>query len=259
MVTASPDRLQARDAFLRRRPDVRDLLRPFDRVVGLSYFVKDLDSRMVVVSPGSIRRMGGRTEEDVIGLRPHDYLPCDLADKYLADDRHVFQTGQPLVNMIEVGINEQRLRDWLVTDKYPLRDHRGKVVGLIGTLQSFQARRQHLVHLEPVAVAADYIRDRLAEPLRLPDIASAVGYSERQLERLFHKVFGMTVRRFVIESRVHAAARELTHTGRTVTDIAMRFGFCDSCAFSHTFRKATGMSPKEYRNRHVALYTPAET
>ncbi|QEL13239.1 AraC family transcriptional regulator [Limnoglobus roseus] len=249
-------RLPCREAFFRLRADVRDLLRPFDRVVGLHYFVKDVDSRMVVVSPGSIQRMGGRTEDDVIGLQPHDYLPCDLADKYLADDRRVFQTGQPLVNMIEVGIDEQRLRDWLVTDKYPLHDQQGRVIGLVGTLQSFQARRQHLVQLEPVATAADYIRDRLGEPLRLSDIAAAVGYSERQLERLFHKVFGMTVRRFVIESRVHAAARELTHSNRSVTAIAMQFGFCDSCAFSHTFRKATGLSPKEYRNRHVKMYTP---
>lgn len=248
------DRLRARDAFFRRLPDPRQLLRPFDRVPGVLYFVKDADSRMMAVSPASVARMGGAAEDDVVGLAPHDYLPADLADKYLDDDRRVISSGEPLLNMVEVWFNERRLRDWIVTDKHPLRDAGGRVVGLIGTLQSFEDRRRELAHLGPVGAAADFIRDRLGAPLRLADIADAVGYSERQLERLFGRVFGMTVRRFVIQSRVHAAARELTHSGRSVTEVAMMFGFCDPSAFSHTFRAVTGLSPRAYRTRHAGGY-----
>ena len=163
----------------------------------------------MAVSPASVPRMGGRTEDDVIGLTPHEYLPADIADKYLADDRRVLRTGEPLVNVVEVWINEQRLRDWIVTDKYPLRDRTGAVVGLIGTLQSFQDRRRQLAHLGPVGEAADYIEKRLDVPLRLGEVADAVGYSERHLERLFRqgvRDVGLAVRGPVADPRGVAGA-----------------------------------------------------
>jgi AraC-like DNA-binding protein len=243
--------LRARDRFFRRAAHVRDLLRPFDRAPGLLYIVKDDHSRTMAVSPASVPRMGGKREEDVIGLAPHDYLPADLADKYLADDRRVVRTAKPLVNVVEVWVNEHKLRDWIVTDKYPIRDTAGRVIGVIGTLQSFQDRRRQLAHLGPVGDAAEFIQQRLGDELRLADVAEAVGYSERHLERLFRQVFGMSVWRFVLQTRVHAAARALTQTARPITRIAVEFGFADGSAFSRTFKAATGATPREYRERHA--------
>ena len=240
-----------RDAFFRRVGDIGELLRPFDRVPGLLYIVKDADSRTVAVSPASVPRMGGRTEADVLGLTPHEYLPADIAVKYRSDDRRVLRTVEPLVNVVEVWINEQGLRDWVVTDKYPLRDRAGAVVGLIGTLHSFQDRRRQLAHLGPVGAAADYIQARLDGPLTLAEVARAVGYSERHLERLFRRVFGMSVWRFVVRSRVHAASRALTQSDRSITQVALAHGFCDASAFGRAFRAATGESPREYRRRHL--------
>jgi AraC-like DNA-binding protein len=248
-------RLRRRDAFFRRLADPRGLLRAFDRLPGVLYLVKDADCRVMAVSPASVRRMGGATEDDVVGLLPHDYLPADLADDYLLDDRRVLATGLPLINHVEAWCNEQRLRDWIVTDKHPLFDRGGTAVGLVATFTSFEGRRRELAPLGPVGAAADYVRDHLAEPLRLADIADAVGYSERQLERLFRRVFGMTVRRFVILSRVQAAAHELTATDRSLTGIAARCGYGDPSAFSHAFRAEMGVSPREYRNRHLAGLT----
>ncbi len=245
------DPLRNRDRFFHRAAHVRDLLRPFDRVPGLLYFVKDADSRTMAVSPASVQRMGGKTENDVIGLTPHDYLPADLGDKYLADDRRVIGTGRPLVNVVEVWVNEHKLRDWIVTDKYPIRDTGGRVIGVIGTLQSFQDRRRQLAHLGPVGDAAEFIQQRLGDDLRLADVAEAVGYSERHLERLFRQVFGMSVWRFVLQSRVHAAARALAQTARPITRIAVEFGFADGSAFSRTFKASTGVTPREYRERHA--------
>ncbi len=245
------DPLRARDRFFHRAAHVRDLLRPFDRVPGLLYFVKDADSRTMAVSPASVQRMGGKTEDDVIGLAPHDYLPADLADKYLADDRRVLRTGMPMVNVVEVWVNEHKLRDWIVTDKYPIRDTGGRVIGVIGTLQSFQDRRRQLAHLGPVGDAAEFIQERLGDELRLADVAEAVGYSERHLERLFRQVFGMSVWRFVLQSRVHAAARALAQTAKPITRIAVEFGFADGSAFSRTFKASTGVTPREYRERHA--------
>jgi AraC-like DNA-binding protein len=180
----------------------------------------------------------------------------ELADKYLSDDQWVLRHGRPRRNIIEMWFNEQGVRDWIITDKYPLRDARGKVVGLLGTIQTLQGRRGMLAHLGPVGKAADYIRDHLGEPLRVSEIARHAGFSERQLERLFRRAFGMTIQQFVIHSRIHAATYELTHSGRTIADIATMFGFSDQSAFTNQFRDITGMTPRVYRDRYVAELTP---
>ena len=149
-----------RDDFFRRQLDAEQLLQAFDHLPGILYFVKDAQSRLMAISGESVARMGFKTKEEILGRPVHEYLPPELADKYFTDDQWVIRHGKPLRNMVEMWFNEQGFRDWIITDKYPLRDARGKVVGLIGTIQTFEARRKLLAHLGPVGKAADFIRDR---------------------------------------------------------------------------------------------------
>jgi transcriptional regulator GlxA family with amidase domain len=193
---------------------------------------------------------GRRTDEGIVGKRPGEYLAKDLAEHYEADDRKVYRTGQPLRNIIEIGFNERGVPDWIITDKFPLRDAAGRVVGIMGTMQSLEGRGQRLPHLGEVGAAAAFIRANLGGRFRLGDVAGHVGVSERHLQRLFHKLIGMTIQQFIIQSRVHAAAYELTHSKRRMAEIALMFGFSDQSALTNTFRKTIGLTPREYRKRH---------
>ena len=248
-------RLALRDDFFRSQVDARQLLQPFDHHPGLLYFVKDAQSRLMAVSREVALRVGFKSEDEMIGLTVHSYLPADLADKFIADDQRVMLHGKPLRNIVEIWFNEQGVRDWIITDKYPLRDLGGQVVGLIGTIQPFEARRKMLASLGPVGKAADFIRDHLGEPIMLSAIARHAGFSERQLQRLFRQVFGMTMQQFIIRSRIQAAIHELTRSKRSIVEIAMMFGFSDQSAFTNQFRQVTGMPPRTYRKRYFAEFT----
>jgi AraC-like DNA-binding protein len=248
-------RLHLRERFFSGQLDAQQLLQPFDHLPGLLYFVKDTQCRLMAISRASAVRMGFNTEEEIIGLTVHDYLPPDLADKYIADDQWVMRHGKPLRNIVEMWFNEQGVRDWIITDKYPLRDERSKVVGLIGTIQAFEARRKMLASLGPVGKAADFIRDHLGEPIMLSAIARHAGLSERQLQRLFRQVFGMTMQQFIIRSRIQAAIHELTHSQRSIAEIALMFGFSDQSAFTNQFRTVAGIPPRLYRQRYVSKLT----
>ena len=248
-------RVQLRDNFFRHRVDPAELLQPFAHLPGILYFVKDSQSRLMAISRESVERMGFPSVEELIGRTVHEYLPPELADKYLADDQWVVRHGKPLRNLVEMWFNEQGFRDWIITDKYPLRDARGNVVGLIGTIQTFEARRKVLAHLGPVGKAADFIRDHLGTPMMLAEIARHAGFSERQLQRLFRQAFGMTMQQFIIRSRIQAAIHELTHSQRSISEIALMFGFSDQSAFTNQFRAVAGIPPRLYRQRYVAKIT----
>ena len=245
------------DEFFRTASiDPRELLRAFEHVPGLSYFVKDAESRTMLSIRDYGRRIGARSGQETIGKRPHEYVAKELADHYQQDDQKVLQTGQPLRNIIEIGFDERGVPEWISTDKFPLRDITGRVIGIIGTIQNLKGRFHSLPHLGEVGRAADYIRQNLGERMSLSDVAAHVGLSKRHLQRLFHKFIRMTIQRFIIHSRVHAAAHELTQTNRPMAQIALMFGFSDQSAFSNTFRRVIGVVPTEYRNRFLQEFTP---
>ena len=248
-------RARLRDNFFRRQIDPEQLLQPFAHLPGVLYFVKDAQSRLMAISRESAVRMGFRTEDEIIGRTVHDYLPPELADKYLADDQWVVRHGKPLRNIVEMWFNEQGFRDWIITDKFPLRDARGQVVGLIGTIQTFEARRKMLAHLSPVGKAVDYIGEQLGEPVMLSAIARHAGLSQRQLQRLFRRAFGLTMQQFIIQSRIQAAIHELTHSDRSISQIAIMFGFSDQSAFTNKCRDITGLPPRCYRERYLTKIT----
>jgi AraC-like DNA-binding protein len=245
-------RLRIRDDFfLRAGIDPRQFLQAFDEIPGLYYFIKDAQSRTMLNTREYAPRAGFRSEEEVVGRRAGEYLPKSLADHYENDDRHVIRTGKPLKNIIEIGFDDQGVPDWIITHKYPLRDSSGSVVGIVGTMQSFEGRLRTLPHLGKVGIAADFIRQTLGQRILLSDIADHAGISERHLQRLFHQSIGMSIQQFVIHSRVHAAAHQLTHSECPMSEIALDCGFNDQSAFTNTFRKVIGMTPREYRNRFL--------
>jgi AraC-like DNA-binding protein len=252
---AADRRRQLRDQFFRRQIDAKQLLEPFNHLPGVLYFVKDTQSRLMAISGEAVARMGFQSEEEIIGRPPHEYLPPDLADKFLADDALVMGQGKPMRNIGEMYYNQRGICEWIITDKYPLRDARGNVIGLIGSVQTFEGRRYLLAHLGPVGKAADFIRANLGKAVTLSEIARQAGFSQRQLQRLFLRAWGISVRQFIIQSRVQAAIRELISSDRAIAEIASRLGFSDQSAFTNQFRKVTGVPPGSYRKRYFAQFS----
>ncbi|RYD32443.1 MAG: AraC family transcriptional regulator [Verrucomicrobiaceae bacterium] len=240
------------DGHVLSRVAIRDLLQPFDSLPGAFYIVKDRLSRVVAISPEAVKRMGYQHAGEVLGKLPADYLPPDLAEKFRDDDQWVMERGIPRLGMVEMWFNPQGGRDWISTNKYPLRSPDGEVVGIIGILQNLDIREKRFAHLGPVGDAADHIRSHLGEPLMVGDIARRTGFSERQLQRNFRKVFGQTIQQYIIASRIHAAVGDLTTGGLRISEISLKYGFSDQSAFSNCFKRLTGQSPHAYRLRVLA-------
>jgi AraC-like DNA-binding protein len=201
----------------------------------------------MAISPGALKRLGCESEDEIIGKVPHEYVPPELAMKYRTDDQWVIRNNKPKLDMVEMWFDLAGKRGWIVTDKYPLHDRAGNVVGLIVILQNLDIREKRFAHLGPVGKAADYIRAHLGEPLRVGDVARHAGFSERQLQRNFRQVFQQTIQQYIIDTRLHAAIAKLAHSGMGISEIALQTGFNDQSAFTNRFKRFTGHSPHAYR------------
>jgi AraC-like DNA-binding protein/ligand-binding sensor protein len=102
----------------------------------------------------------------------------------------------------------------------------------------------------PVQCARQYIHDNFRKPLKLMEMAKAVFLSPGYLSSLFHHYTGLTITGYIQLTRVNAAKDLLVKTAERITDIAFDTGFNNLTHFNRTFRKITGYSPREYRQKN---------
>ena len=102
-----------------------------------------------------------------------------------------------------------------------------------------------------VAPILDYIRDNLAEPLSLDQIASQFYLSKHYLCRIFKSATGFSVMEYIIYSRV-LRARQLLQEGVSVQQAGEMSGFSDNSHFIRTFGHLTGVTPGRYAKEHLS-------
>ena len=101
-----------------------------------------------------------------------------------------------------------------------------------------------------VAPILDYIRDNLADPLTLDQIAGKFFISKHYLCRVFKSATGFSVMEYIIYSRV-LRARQLLKEGISVQQAGEMSGFSDNSHFIRTFGHLTGTSPGRYAREYL--------
>ena len=84
----------------------------------------------------------------------------------------------------------------------------------------------------------------------IPWLAEQCGMSQTYFRRLFHDLYGVSPKQYILSARLRLAKTMLNSTENSVTEIAKSCGFDNVYYFSRTFRIHEGISPSEYRNRH---------
>jgi AraC family transcriptional regulator len=94
----------------------------------------------------------------------------------------------------------------------------------------------------------DYIEAHLDKDLSLETLAKVACFSRYHFHRLFGAITGESLGQFILRIRVEKAASKLIHNPKeSITQIAFECGFSGSAAFAKAFRKAFGMSAREWR------------
>ena len=95
--------------------------------------------------------------------------------------------------------------------------------------------------------AVAYLRDNLARPLQLRDVAAQVQLSERHLTRLFLEATGQTVLDYLTSLRLETAAQLLLDPNLPIKQIARTVGYPDVHYFTTLFGRKMGLTPARFR------------
>lgn len=126
------------------------------------------------------------------------------------------------------------------------------VIDLDRTIQSpfvtFQGLRNH--EDEMVKVAQDHIEHHYRDKLTVDQLAEKFNVTRRTFERRFKKATRYTVVEYIQRVKIEFTKKQLETGRKTVNEIIYSVGYTDIQTFRSVFKKITGMSPIEYRNKY---------
>jgi len=106
---------------------------------------------------------------------------------------------------------------------------------------------------EAIKKAQEFIETNYQDKLTVDKIASIIALSRRNLERRFKKATANTVLEYIQRVKIEAAKINLESSRQNVNEVMSKVGYSDPKAFRVTFKKITGLSPVEYRNKYVKI------
>ncbi len=149
-------------------------------------------------------------------LKPIDYDELDLMLKKYIEDKEKRETKDKIDRIVRIA--EEKDTDE-ITDK------------------------------DPIEKAEEYIEKHLSEKIYVEDLAKIAYMNEQYFMRVFKKRTEKSVTEYITDKRMQLAAQLLRDTDKSISFIADAVGITDDAYFSRNFKKHSGISPTEYRNR----------
>ena len=105
-----------------------------------------------------------------------------------------------------------------------------------------------------------YVYKHLHEKIVISDIAKEIGLTESYLSDIFKKKEGITISAYIIKMKIYYAQNLLIYSEYNYDQIAYYFGFSSRSHFGSAFKKVTGQTPKQFRDRnHEGEFWKIET
>ncbi len=105
-------------------------------------FWKDRNSVYVGCNKPFGLDFGYEDPSDVVGKTDYEHASAAYADRFRADDREVMESGRPKINYEQAQIRPDGSQAWLITNKVPMFDREGQVIGVLGTYEDITERRR---------------------------------------------------------------------------------------------------------------------
>jgi transcriptional regulator GlxA family with amidase domain len=112
----------------------------------------------------------------------------------------------------------------------------------------FQGQKAH--EDESIKKAQNFIEQNFEDKITVDQLAGMLALGRRSLERRFKKATSNTVSEYIQRVKIEAAKKGFETSRKNINEIMYDVGYSDVKTFRTTFRKITGLSPIEYRNKY---------
>jgi AraC family transcriptional regulator len=160
-------------------------------------------------------------------------------------DEIIHQVGRSIVSEMTNGSAAGRM--FIETASLMLAAHLLRTYCDSGTCKSFESSAHRLDHARLRRVL-DYISVHLADEITVAELAQVAGLSTFHFARMFTLAVGVSPNRYVSRLRLEQAMADVAAGKLSLAQIAFKSGFSSQASFTRAFRRATGITPGEYRS-----------
>ena len=172
-----------------------------------------------------------------------------VTEKIITDENGLYSSGGAFsyLNLILYLIEKYAGRDMAVlcAKVFAIEIERSNQLSFV----IFQGQKEH--EDEPVKQAQQYIENNFQEKITVDHLAGMLALGRRNLERRFKRATANTVVEYIQRVKIEAAKVSLESARENVNEVMYNVGYTDPKAFRTTFKKITGLSPVQYRNKYT--------
>lgn len=104
--------------------------------------------------------------------------------------------------------------------------------------------------------AQTYIEENVHEKITIDELAEKTSISRRTFERRFKLATNNSVLEYINRVKIETAKRSFETSRKNINEVMFDVGYADTKAFRTMFKKVTGLSPIEYRNKYNRMAVP---
>lgn len=202
-----------------------------------------------LASTGLLTGKQAATHWSLAGLFRQMYPEVNLVDdKIMTEDDGIYTSGgaYSYLNLIVYLVEKFAGRDIaiLISKSFMIDIDRISQSPFI----IFQGQKAH--EDEPVKKAQEFIENNFAEKITVDQLADMLALGRRSLERRFKHATSNTVTEYIQRVKIEAAKKSFESSRKNINEVMYDVGYTDTKAFRTIFKKVTGLSPVEYRNKY---------
>jgi transcriptional regulator GlxA family with amidase domain len=171
-----------------------------------------------------------------------------VSEKIITDEQGIYTSGgaTSFWNLLLYIIEKYTDRDMAITMSkyYEIEIDRFNQSSCI----IFQGQKDH--EDEPVKQAQEFIEKNYHDKITVEQLTTMLALSRRNFERRFKKATSNTVVEYMQRVKIEAAKKGLESGRKNVNELMYDVGYNDTKAFRTVFKRTTGLSPIEYRNKY---------
>lgn len=182
----------------------------------------------------------------------HRFPQVNLTDdRIMTEDKGIYTSGgaYSYLNLLVYIIEKYVGRDMAILIS------KGFAIDIERQSQSlfiiFQGQKSH--NDEQIRLAQEFLEHNYQEKITIDELALKFAMGARSFERRFKKATDNTVLEYVQRVKIEAAKRSFETSRKNINEVMFEVGYNDTKTFRSIFRKLTGLTPVEYRNKYNKL------
>lgn len=171
-----------------------------------------------------------------------------VTEKIITDEQGIYSSGGAFsyLNLILYLIEKYAGRDMAILSAKVFAIEIDRDNQLAFTI--FQGQKEH--NDEQIKKAQEFIEKNYQEKITVEQLVSMLALSRRNFERRFKKATSNTVVEYIQRVKIEAAKKGLETSRKNVNELMYDVGYSDTKAFRTVFKRITGKSPIDYRNKY---------